>query len=309
MISRIGIARIISNILPPLISQRLRDYIFPISLASKLQRNFRKRSITGSYLFGNTLDYHGYRFYIHGFFDWRNVIIARAVKKYRNGDIIEVGANVGTETVSYCDLVKENETVHAFEPLPSNLEYLQKLLTTQNRLKLYPIAISDKRGKAKFLIPPKRSSGTGSILLTDDENNGSYRVVQTKMLDDFHEEFHTPSLLFIDTEGHEPLILTGAKSIISKFKPVTIIEASPKLLRKNSDSDLNFIYNYFKKFNYEVYKINRITISQIDNDDLISLKSSNWVCIPKDEYKILRQVKKDLLIRSIIPWFLLNRLY
>ena len=39
-----------------------------------------------------------------------------------NGDVIlEVGANVGTETVSYADIVGPDGIVHAFEPVPSNV--------------------------------------------------------------------------------------------------------------------------------------------------------------------------------------------
>jgi len=289
---RINLTRIISCVVPPVISQKMRDFIFPIHLARKYDKTFKKKSITGSYLIGNTSDYHGYRFYIHGFFEWRNIIIARAVKKIRKGDIIEIGANVGTETVSFADLVnKKDEFVHAFEPLPSNIHYLNKLVGKHKQIKLYPFAISNKNGDAKFIIPPKNSSGTGSILLSDESDKNSYHIVKTVRLDDLIKDFNKPSLLFADTEGHEPLILKGAEGFIEKFKPIIILEASPQLLAKNSGYNLKFILDFFKKNDYNVYKINRLTISDINDTDLNTKKSANWVCIPSKDYRILKQIK------------------
>src|SRR5690554_2477934 len=156
--NKIKLYQVICGVFPPILSQSIRDKIFPLKKARALALEFSKTSITGSKFYGNTADDHSYRFAIHGFFDWRNIIIAnRYVKRY-GGDIIEIGANVGTETVSYCDLVTLTGKVHAFEPLPNNIQTLNKLSEQLENLIIYPKAISNTQATVKFLIPPPHES-------------------------------------------------------------------------------------------------------------------------------------------------------
>lgn len=72
-----------------------------------MNKDFIKRSFTGSKFYGSTRDFHAFKFSVHGYFDWRNIIIAKSVLKFKEGAIIEVGANIGTETISFSDIAKK----------------------------------------------------------------------------------------------------------------------------------------------------------------------------------------------------------
>ncbi|MFC4635585.1 FkbM family methyltransferase [Dokdonia ponticola] len=303
---RILFAQKICKCFPPIISQKIRDFIFPIELAREYKIDFKKKSITGSYLNSNTLDFHGYRFYIHGFFDWRNVIISNSIAKHAIGDIIEIGANMGTETVSFCDIVTNDAKVHAFEPLPKNLKHLRELSKTQKSLNVFEYAISEKKGEASFLVPTETSSGTGKII--NNQEGSDFIRVKTAKLDDFLDAFNNVNFISIDTEGHEPFVLRGAKNTLKKYSPVVVIEVSPKLLLKYADSKPKDISQFFEDLGYNIFKINKFSISKITKDDLLVNKSSNWLCIPMKKKKLELQIKRDLIIRTFIPWYLLKTL-
>lgn len=297
----------ICGLFPPVLSQAIRERIFPLKKARRLKLDFSKTSITGSMFYGNTSDDHSYRFSVHGFYDWRNIIIAHSyIKKYK-GDIIEVGANVGTETISFCDLASPKWKVHAFEPLPGNISSLNELAQNMGNLTVYPKAISNETAIMHFQIPPKHESGIGKIVNIDDkEASNNIFKVETVPLDSYLDIFEDVCLISIDTEGHEPYVLEGAKKVINKFRPAIIIEVSPKLLKKYATSSPEKILQFFIDRDYLCFTIDRFGLSELEETGMHSNKSQNWFCIPREKKQIIKCVKQDLLLRSIVPWYFLK---
>lgn len=301
--------QLICGIFPPILSQSIRNIIFPFNRARKLSMNFSKSAITGSKFYGNTSDDHSYRFAIHGFFDWRNIIIANRYVNEHPGDIIEIGANVGTETISYCDLAASKGKVHAFEPLPENILALNVLSEQIENLMVYSNAISNKAATVLFQIPPLHESGIGKIIERQqaEESMGSL-TIQALPLDSFIDNFKNVCLISIDTEGHEPFVLEGAQKVINRFRPAVIIEVSPKLLRKYANSNSQDILHYFSEFDYYCFIIERSTLKKVHASDLDNKKSQNWFCIPSEKVNISKKIKKDILIRAFVPWCFLKSL-
>ena len=299
----------ICGLFPPIVSQSIRSKIFPMDRARMLALNFSKTSITGSTFYGNTSDDHSYRFSVHGFFDWRNIIIAHNYTKSYNGDIIEVGANVGTETISYCDLIAPKWKVHAFEPLPDNILALNELAKNLKNLTVYPKAISSKNSIMHFEIPPKHASGIGKIVNIDNNEilNNTFEV-ETLALDSYLDIFKDVCLISIDTEGHEPFVLEGSEAVINKFRPAVIIEVSPKLLKKYANTSPEKIHQFFTDKEYLCFTIDRWSLKRIADIDLHSNKSQNWLCIPKAKQQIIRSIRQDLFLRAMVPWYFLKSL-
>ena len=297
------------GLFPPVLSQIIRTKIFPLEKARRLGLDFSKTSITGSTFHGNTSDDHSYRFSIHGFYDWRNIIIAHRFAKQYAGDIIEVGANVGTETISFCDLIAPKWTVHAFEPLPDNILSLNNLSQNVQNLLVYPKAVSNKKALVYFQMPPKHESGIGKIInIGNDEISNNILEVETIPLDSCFDVFKNVCLISIDTEGHEPVVLEGANKVINKFRPAIIIEVSPKLLKKYANSSPEKISHFFKERDYLCFTIDRFTLNELGKKSTHSNKSQNWLCIPKEKQHIIKTVKQDLFLRAILPWYLLKSL-
>ena len=305
---KLKIYSFVCNLFPPILSQSIRNKIFPIATARRSKLQFTKRSITGSIFRGNTSDDHSYRFAIHGFFDWRNIIIANRYIKENEGDIVEVGANVGTETISYCDLAGPKGKVHAFEPLPENINALNELSDRMENIIVYPKAISNKTATVLFQIPPAYESGTGKILGNIKPEDGrDALMVEAIPLSSYIEDFNNLCLISIDTEGHEPFVLEGAINVIRRYRPAVIIEVSPKLLRKHANSKSQDILDYFKELDYKCFTIDRYTLNEVIEESVLDMKNpQNWICIPSEKADISKRIKKDLFLRAVVPWYFLK---
>ena len=78
---------------------------------------------------------------MHGFSDWRNIVVASTL--CRQGDVIvEVGANIGTETISFLDIVGPRGEVLALEPDPNLIERLLRNLSDADTTALKPLNVA-----------------------------------------------------------------------------------------------------------------------------------------------------------------------
>lgn len=306
--TRLRIARTICSLLPPLVAQKARNKIFPLSEGQRLNAGFTRKSVTGSPFTGNTADYHSYRMAVTGYFEWRNIVIANYFFKRKKGDIIEIGANVGTETVSFCDIAKPHN-VHAFEPMPKNIADLNVLKKNLPNLRLYHSAISDAESTARFKMPPAESSGTGKIITENTStDNDTLIVVKTAPLDSFLEKFNSVTFVSIDTEGHEPFVLKGSRAVFEKFSPAVVIEVCPSLLEKYAHAGAKDIFDFFDSAGYCCYQINSLSLKEISPEMLKDRKAHNWLCVPKRDKAMIPKLEKTLRIRALVPWFLLPAL-
>jgi len=132
--NKIKLYQVICGVFPPILSQSIRDKIFPLKKARALALEFSKTSITGSKFYGNTADDHSYRFAVHGFFDWRNIIAANRYVKSNGGDIIEIGANVGTETkeLDYRCFTIERSSLKAVDKIDLDFQKSQNWFCVPN---------------------------------------------------------------------------------------------------------------------------------------------------------------------------------
>src|SRR5690606_3307102 len=108
-------------------------------------------------------DFLASTFFMHGYFDWRIISLSKKILKRSRGAIIEVGANIGTETIS---LAKLNEDkVYSFEPVPENFQNLERIKTDNSfdNLEIFQEAVSDQLGKVQFKLPGKGNSGLGYV--------------------------------------------------------------------------------------------------------------------------------------------------
>ena len=280
---------------PPLFSGYIRELCYPFKRAIKDNITFSRKSITGSIFSGNTSDLHSYWFSIHGFFDWRNIII-------KSPDIIEIGANIGTETIGFADIVGKDAFVHAFEPLPSNLKELEKIKQNNKHLNIniYPVALSNHQSTIDFQVPPENYSGIGKIVL-NNKNNLNVIKVNVHQLDEYILDFNNVSGIFIDTEGHEFFVLEGAKQTIQKFKPVVVLEVSENLLAEHSKSSKD-ILRFFETIDYDCYNIGRFLIKQVTWKNLLQCnRHTNWICVPLTSHELIIPIRKKLYKHIFSP--------
>lgn len=125
--------------------------------------------------------------------------------------------------------------VYAFEPLPANIEQIELLITLNPGLPLNLIkaAVGEKSGELDFKIMPATSMGkfAESSFQANDSSEVSLRVPVVS-LDDLVEcgRLNVPSVIKIDVEGAELLVLRGARKILGSHKPALFIEIHSRVL-------------------------------------------------------------------------------
>lgn len=306
MILKYRTAKIICRFLPPILSQFVRNSIISIEEGALLNLDFKRKSFTGSFLSGNTSDFHAFKFSVHGFFDWRNILIADEVLKYRRGgDLIEVGANIGTETLSFCDVAEKYKSqVYAFEPLSSNMKVIiqNKIGNNLDNLLLFDCLVSNKSGKSYFNVPMGNNSGSGFISNSNDNNTQEFEVItlDEKIVD------KNISLICIDVEGLEYQVIQGSESIITKNKPILILEVNKRYLEKRGQIKFNTFCNYITDLGYVCYSIDKVGISKVDFNNHKAQGNKNWVCVEKHDIALIKRLNNRLIFNAFNPFMQIN---
>lgn len=169
--------------------------------------------------------------------------------------IIDIGANIGTNTIEYATWCKN---VIAFEPTPELYNYLLTNIndnitnidikkwyknTSMNRygqITTYNIAIGAEDTKKLLLC---RNNNKGKNCIVNNQNHNTI-VVSIKTLDSFN--FTDVDIIKIDTEGYEMNVLLGSIKTIQKYKPFLQLELIEKMLKNNNSSVIDvydFLYN------------------------------------------------------------------
>lgn len=141
------------------------------------------------------------------------------VSLLKAGDIFyDVGANVGFYSLLAARQVGAQGHVYAFEPLPRNIEYLDRHihLNKCTNVTIVPCAVINYVGRARF----KLLDSSTSHLSEEGELE-----VETITLDDFvfHRYSPSPKIIKVDVEGAEIEVLRGATRCLMECRPFVLI--------------------------------------------------------------------------------------
>ena len=247
---------------------------------------------------GSTSDYHFQKFAVHGFYDWRNVAVCRALAS-KGDSIIEVGANIGTETISFADIVGPIGKVHAFEPLPSHITTLRKAntLSEYKNIVVHEFALSNEERIADFIPPLGENSGVGHLAWESDDKNAI--SVNVTMLDAMVEKIGPAKLIVTDIEGEEYNFLLGAMDYIQQYRPYLLMEATPPLLKLKGQS-IQHQYAVLLGLGYTVFGITRFGLARVA-DSSLTPDRQNWVCFPRELEFLADKVQKTIWRCGLAP--------
>lgn len=150
--------------------------------------------------------------------------------------MLDVGAHHGIFTIPVAYELKVRGwkgAVHSFEPLPLNFSILTHNVV-QNKLQKYVVlhneAVSDKKGKQKFILNPEENSD-GQLGTVNDMQQGQFQngilehEVKVVNLDSLLKSVKRVNLIKMDVQGAELFTLQGAEAMLKRDKPVLVIEA------------------------------------------------------------------------------------
>jgi FkbM family methyltransferase len=261
-----------------------------------LGERFITRTITGA-LFGfRSGDLIADVVRMCGFWDWRVQAIAASCCK--SGDtIIEVGANSGTETVGFANIVHPGGSVVAFEPLPELAGALRYNVAINgfDHVQTIEAAVTEFDGSVS-MEPPLDVANSGIGFITNASSESS-RTVRAVALDSMIMTFERVALVLIDVEGHEVSVLRGAKQLIESRRPVLIVEAIASQLER-AGSSLAELRGLLRVLEYNVFRINHIRLTSPDRE---AGGMCNLLCIPRGNALTVCRVNRYLATCALMP--------
>jgi FkbM family methyltransferase len=144
--------------------------------------------------------------------------------------LYDVGSFRGAFAVASKIKLNGNITVHAFEPLDSNVKAIERIceLNKLGDIKIIPLAVGDGTPVAGKV---NTAYGVAMLRLGDVEASET-QDVKSVTLDDYLLHGATPpSVMKIDIEGHELQMLKGAKNCLNRYHPDLWLEVHPRYLR------------------------------------------------------------------------------
>jgi len=143
---------------------------------------------------------------------------------------IDVGANLGEWTVPLARAVGAAGRVVAVEPAPLAANALEATLGANalRQAEVVRCAIGDHDGSAEFAVPIVTSARTDTGIARIGAAGPGEEALNVPMssLDSLASEcgLDRIDLIKIDVEGHEKLVLDGAETTLSRFRPALVIE-------------------------------------------------------------------------------------
>lgn len=128
--------------------------------------------------------------------------------------VLDIGANVGAATVFFSELYPAAK-IHAFEPIPGNLEILKINAASRGRpgsIECHLLALSDRDGELQMIHSPGAHNHGGWSFYQRGAAGGEEKVsVPVRKSGDFVRELGLERIdvIKIDTEGAEKEILHG----------------------------------------------------------------------------------------------------
>ena len=152
-------------------------------------------------------------------------LFVASLKAFSVDCVCDIGSRDGDQSILFRDVLPD-ATVIAFEANPFNYSRMEADARLRGRrIELFPLAVSESKGSARFHITdvdysnPQENRGTSSLLPSENVKAKETIEVQTCRLDEFING-HFPACsrigLWIDVEGAEFSVLKGISDIREK---------------------------------------------------------------------------------------------
>jgi FkbM family methyltransferase len=140
----------------------------------------------------------------------------------------DIGANYGFYTALAQEIITSGE-IHVFEPSPRVFPYLSQLESSTPKTVMNKVALADAtEERSLYECSDDNASGQSTLIaeVAKREHEGAHQVakVQTTTLDDYCKTHKVPTIIKLDVEGGETLVLSGARNTLQTHAPIIMVE-------------------------------------------------------------------------------------
>lgn len=202
-----------------------------------------------------------------------------ALRYVKEGDTVwDIGGNVGVFSIASADRAGDTGKVICVEPDIDLVQLLRKSVQCSGNsdlnVEIVPAAVSDRSGVMVFIISEKgrTTNSLEKVRHTRQFRSGRERqLVPTITLDHLLEVSTAPSLVKIDVEGAEHLVLNGGEHVLAEARPIIYCEVGEE--NKNSVTDL------FRENKYNLFSPQKNTNKNLRVEKCVF----NTLAIPKEK--------------------------
>lgn len=199
------------------------------------------------------------------------------------GDVfIDGGANVGFYSLIASPCVGSDGKIHAFEPVPSNVDKLKAVIQINgiDNIMVHEVALANKNKKMTFFLPNEEEHITGWGSMIPSPRRQRKIEVQAVRLDDCLQLSvgSRLSAIKLDIEGSEPEAIEGAREVILSHKPTIICEYNPYLLVRGNRR-ANELVDLISGLGYDISTIGRDGVTPLQTNSFPS-QPANLICVP-----------------------------
>lgn len=148
------------------------------------------------------------------------------------------------------------QTVLAFEPNPSTVYLLQFNTSLLPNVKVFNFGLGNEEGSFK-MSESLSNKGANSICLS--RPNQALIDIQVKKLDGIPLTANDISMMKIDVEGFEYMVLMGGENTIKKHQPLVLLEQLENEFNGNFNQSIEFLKDLDYKFCWQVRGIDTST--------------------------------------------------
>jgi len=169
------------------------------------------------------------------------------------GDVVlDIGANIGYDTVIMSKLAGETGKVYAFEPTLHYFDVLNRTLAANKitNTQVFNFGLSDKDAELEIYL------GQHSATIHETQYKDTLRKEKITLhtLDEVaaEEKWDKVDFIKLDVDGHEPAVLDGGWKTIEKFSPIILLEVSHEHYLDAGVTAWDF-YKLLKSKNFYIY--------------------------------------------------------
>lgn len=177
--------------------------------------------------------------------DWEPFETSLMEKLVKEGDVVlDIGANIGFDTLMLSKLVGKTGKVYAFEPDPKNFSIAKKNISENkiNNVVLLNMAVSDKNGQMELYISELNTAANSMF----NEVGSKSTKVNAVSLDKYFGPDFRADFIKMDIEGSEGMALKGMTKIINNSKEIILITEYAPLYLNGVGKDINSAKKYLE---------------------------------------------------------------
>lgn len=201
--------------------------------------------------------------------------------------VLDIGANIGDDTLTLAKIVGPKGKIYAFEPDPENFRLLKKNVRVNKytNVVLVESAVSNRNGKLKLYLS-ENNKADHRIYSSND--NRKFVEIKSVALDSYFKNKKTKiNVVKIDVQGSEMMAFEGMVKLLKNNRyPKILTEFWPIGLKRCGSNSLVFL-KYIRNLKYVIYYLDekRNIVKKVTDKYLLNNftenneKFANLLCI------------------------------